>query len=175
VSALVVDASAALALLRNEPGAEAARSHLREQARRGEPMLVPALFWLELVNVLTHRYRLPPPAIVEAVYELEHLGLTTSELGRPGTLAVTDAVGRSGLTAYDAAYLVVAESSDADLLTADTALAAAAGDRAILVGKPDGMAEERAAYHPDPPWTAWSGAAAYLADLRRSLAGATDG
>ena len=167
--ALVVDASAALALLRAEPGAAEVRRRLREQVLAGEPILVPALFWLEVVNVLAHRYRLPPHAIVEAVYELEQAGLTTADVGRPATLAVIDTVSRHGLTAYDAAYLVLSESTDARLLTADAALAAAAGDRAILVGAADRIAESAATYTPDRSWTKWSGAAAYLAELRRAV------
>ena len=169
MTALVVDASAALALLRGEPGAAEASRRLREQVLAGEPILVPALFWLEVVNVLAHRYRLPPHAIVEAVYELEQAGLTTAEVGRPATLAAIDAIGRSGLTAYDAAYLVLSESTDASLLTADAALAAAAGERAVLGGGGDTIAESPAAYTPDRSWAAWSGAAAYLAELRRAV------
>jgi predicted nucleic acid-binding protein len=168
MSPLVVDASAALAVLRGERGADEARHHLRDQAQRGEPMLVPALFWLEVVNVLAHRYRVPPAAIVEAVYELEQLGLTTADAGRPGTLAIVDVVGRSGLTAYDAAYLVLAESSDARLLTADATLADAAGGRAIVIGSDDRVAEGRTPYANEPGWTDWKGAAAYLAELRRA-------
>jgi predicted nucleic acid-binding protein len=169
VTALVVDASAVLALLRGESGAAEVGRRLREQVLAGEPVLVPALFWLEVVNVLAHRYRLPPHAIVEAVYELELAGLTTAEVGRPATLAVIDAIGRSGLTAYDAAYLVLSEATDARLLTADAALAAAAGERAVLVGGPDSIAEPAATYTPDRSWTRWSGAAAYLAELRRAV------
>ena len=169
MTTLVVDASAALALLRGEPGAAEASRQMREQLLVGEPVLVPALFWLEVVNVLAHRYRLPPDAIVEAVYELEQAGLTTAEVGRPATLAVIDAIGRSGLTAYDAAYLVLAESTDARLLTADAALAAAAGDRAVLVGGTEGIAEAAATYAPDRSWATWSGAATYLAELRRAV------
>ena len=169
MTTLVVDGSAVLALLRNEPGGDEVRGHLHEQILHGEPMLVPALFWLELVNVLARRYRLLPSAIVEAVYELEQMGLRSADIGRPGTLALIDAVGRSGLTAYDAAYLVLAESSDARLLTADAALAAAAGRRALLVGPPGGVAEERPAYRAEPSWAAWKGAGAYLAELRRAI------
>ena len=169
MTALVVDASAALTLLRGEPGAAEAGRHLREQLLADEPVLVPALFWLEVVNVLAHRFRLRPDAIVEAVYELEYAGLTTVEVGRPATLAVIDAIGRSGLTAYDAAYLVLSESTDARLLTTDAALAAAAGDRAVLVGGTDGIAEPAATYTPDRSWTTWIGAVAYLAELRRAV------
>ena len=95
-------------------------------------MLVPPIFWLEIVNVLARRYRYPPAAIVEAVFELEQVGLATADVGRPGVLATIDAVARLGLTAYDAAYLVLAESADAQLLTADAHLAAGAADRALL-------------------------------------------
>jgi predicted nucleic acid-binding protein len=130
---------------------------------------VPPLFWLEVVNVLAFRHRYRPGAIVEAVYELEQVGIATAEVGRPAVLAVIDAVGRFGLTAYDAAYLVLAESADASLLTADVNLASAAGDRAILVGADGGVAEASAPYAADASWATWKGAAAYLAELRSAM------
>jgi predicted nucleic acid-binding protein len=168
VTALVLDASAALALVRGEAGATEIHRLLRAQALAGGPILVPALFWLEVVNVLAHRYQYPPEAVVEAVYELEQAGVTTAEVGRPGVLAVVDAIGRSGLTAYDAAYLVLAESTDARLLTADVALASAAGDRARLVGGGSGVAEPPAPYVPGS-WSRWKGASRYLAELRQAV------
>lgn len=169
MSGLVVDASTALALLRQEPASEVVQRHLRDQTLAREPILVPGLFWLEIVNVLALRYQYPPAAIVEAVYELEQVGMTTAEVGRPGVLAAIDAVGRFGLTAYDAAYLVLAESADAKLLTADARLAAAAGDLAVLVGKEGGLAESPANYVSGPTWARWKGSAAYLTELRSSL------
>ncbi len=169
MSALVVDASAALTFLRREAGHETVRQHLRQRISRGEPLLVPSIFWLEIVNVLARRYRYEPPTIVEAVYELEQVGIATAEVGRPGVLAVIDAVGRLGLTAYDAAYLVVAESVDAQLLTVDAKLASAAGDRAILVASEGGVAESTPSYAAGRSWANWKGAAAYLAELRSAL------
>ncbi|MGZ8563632.1 MAG: type II toxin-antitoxin system VapC family toxin [Candidatus Limnocylindria bacterium] len=169
MTALVLDAWAALTLLRGDSGAGEVHRLLRDQALAAEPILVPALFWLEIVNVLAHRYRYPPDAIVEAVYELEQAGVATAEVGRPGVLAVIDGIGRSGLTAYDAAYLVLAESSDAQLLTADVQLASAAGDRAILVGGGSGVAENPAPYAAVGSWASWKGASGYLAELRRAL------
>ncbi len=83
-------------------------------------------------------------------------------------LLALDAVVRHGLTAYDAAYLALAEAADADLLTADAALAAAAGSRARLVG-PGRIGESPAPYAAGS-WTDWPGAAAYLADLRARVA-----
>ena len=169
MSGVVVDASAALKLLREEQGSADVRLHLRERVLAREPILVPALFWLEIINVLATRYRYPPDAVVEAVYELEQAGLATADVGRPGVLGVIDAVGRTGLTAYDAAYLVLAESADAMLLTADLHLASSAGDRAILVGADGGVAERPASFAVRPSWTAWKGAVAYLGELRSAL------
>ena len=170
MSALVVDASAAIAFLRAEPGAADVERNLRDAMRGNDPRLVPTLFWIELINVLTHRYRLAPSEVVEAVYELEQVELKTTEVGRPGTLAIIDAVGRTGLTAHDAAYLVLAEATDARLLTADAALAAAAGDRGILVGGSSRIGEGQATYvAAAPSWARWKGAAAYLAELRRAV------
>ena len=169
MSGLVVDASAALRVLRREPGHETVRQHLRERIPSADPLLVPPIFWLEIVNVLAHRYRYQPPAVVEAVYELEQVGISTAEVGRPGVLAVIDAVGRFGLTAYDAAYLVLAESVDAQLLTADADLASAAGDRAILVAAEGGVSESTPSYATGPSWADWKGAGAYLAELRSAL------
>lgn len=163
MSGLVLDASAALALLRGEAAATDVRRELRRMA--GEPIHVPPLFWLEVVNVLAHRYRYSPDAIIEAVYELEQIGVMSADVGRPETLATIDAIGRTGLTAFDAAYLILAEAVDARLLTADAVLAAAAGDRAILVGART-VREASVPYGVRTPWTGWRGAVTYLAELR---------
>jgi predicted nucleic acid-binding protein len=131
---------------------------------------VPALFWLEIVNVLGRRYHAPPQAILEAVVELEAAGIETVELDRPMLLLAIDAVVRHGLTAYDAAYLALADAADARLLTADARLASAAGWRAILVGEDRGIREQPVSYETArwPAWGAWPGAAAYLRELRAS-------
>lgn len=168
MTSLVLDASAALMVLNQEPGDADVRDVLRRQIEGGQAILVPGLFWLEVVNVLPMRLRWVPAAIVEAVYELEQLGVETAEIDRPTALAVVDAVGRFGLTAYDAAYLVLAESADAQLLTADAGLAAAAGPRAIFVGERR-IGEAAAPYAPADAWPAWRGATAYLAELRSSV------
>ena len=44
---LVLDASAALALVRDEPGSQVVLSELRQATEDGRPILVPQLFWLE--------------------------------------------------------------------------------------------------------------------------------
>ena len=166
---MIVDASAALKLFMAESGSDEVRRHVTQAVQRKEPILVPPLFWLEVVNSLATRHRYPPSAILEVVYELERVGIRSVEMGRPGTLAVIDAIGRTGLTAYDAAYLVLAESSDTVLVTADSDLARAAGDRAILVGGDQGLREAAAEYSISHDWPNWPGAVNYLATLRRAV------
>jgi predicted nucleic acid-binding protein len=167
--AVVLDASVGVPLVRNEL-ASSGISHQIHELREGHRLIVPFLFWLEIVNVLGRRYHAPPQAILEAVVDLESAGLETVELDRPMLLLAIDAVVRHGLTAYDAAYLALADAADAQLLTADATLAAAAGKRGLLVGKDHGVREQRPSYRPtgDPAWAGWPGAAAYLRELRTS-------
>jgi predicted nucleic acid-binding protein len=166
---LVMDASAALTCLQGEPGAD--RVARLVKVRRP---LVPWLFWFEIVNVLGRRRRWPAARISEALYALEQLGLQTRAPDRPSLLHVVDAVEVHGLSAYDAAYFVLAELEDAELLTGDAELAAAAGPRAIPVVAPRRLAEAAARYEtyrsqrPVERET-WPGAAAYLQQLRRQV------
>ena len=162
---VVLDASAGLKLVRAEAGSDEASRTVAGGARTW----VPALFWLEVVNVLARRHGWPGAAVIEAIHELESLGIETVEADRAAVLAVIDLVERHELTAYDAAYLALALSLDADIATADRRLALAAGDRAIVIGMAGGMEEERAAYRPrNPSWPSWADAGAYLAELRAS-------
>ncbi len=164
---LVTDASAALKLVRLEDGAaEVGRLVV---ARLPAGVAVPTVFWLEVLNVLARRHAYSGAEMLEAVHELESVGLRTIELDRPTLLTVIDLVERHGLTAYDAAYLALAHALNADLLTADRRLAAAAGASAILVGS-GSIGEEPMAYEPrQPTWPSWPDAGAYLAELRGSL------
>lgn len=165
MSGLVVDASAAMTLLTARRDREAVHAQLRRRILAGEPILVPSLFWIQVVEALSHEHGQPPTAVVEAVYELGRLGLETAEVGRPGVLAVIDAVGR-GVTAAEAAYLVLAESAEAELLTASPLLAAVAGERATLVGTARHVRRPR---RTDRSWVRWRGAVAYLRELRSAL------
>lgn len=168
--ALVLDASAAIAVLTDEPGATAVRRHLDDR----DTVLVPWLFWYEVVNGLARgRQGWPGSRLTAAVHDLEQLGIRTEPPSRAMLLVAIDAVETHRLTAYDAVYLALAESADADLLTADAFLAAAAGDRAILVAPGHRLAEATARYEAGrrdmPDWPSWPGAAAYLAELRREV------
>ncbi len=160
---LVVDASAGLSIVRAEPGSDEASGVMASAART----CVPAFFWLEIVNVLARRHGWPGSAVIEAVHELESLGLETLEADRAALLSVIDLVERHGLSAYDATYLALALSLDAELATADRLMARAAGDRAILIGGGGRVGEEPTAYQPrTPTWPSWADAGVYLASLR---------
>jgi predicted nucleic acid-binding protein len=124
----VLDCSAAAAFLLNE--AEGASvDPLVHAAGSGEVrLLVPALFWCELLNVLLvaeRRGRLSRSQALALRRESDRLPLGTEpppgslERGRVHDLALTH-----GLTAYDAAYLELAERQGARLKTFDPDLLA---------------------------------------------------
>lgn len=130
-------------------------------------VIVPGMFWIEVVNVLARRHRYSGDAILESVARLDALGITTIQDSRPALLQAIDAVVSHHLTAYDAAYLALARSADAELLTLDRQLAAAAGDRSVGI---DGN-EIRESHEPYrlEPWITWNGLQDYLAAVRRAV------
>lgn len=164
---IVVDASVAIAICIEEPGFEWALRILRQRGADGSKILVPAFFWLEILNVLITRYRQPPGLVLQSIVDLESLELTSVELDRPQVLLTLDAMGRHGLSGYDAAYLALAESADGALLTFDQRLAAAAGRRALRREPGHAIEESREPY--EESWAAWPGAAAYLRQLRAQV------
>ena len=167
---LVADASALLQLVLAEPGADVVGRLVATRRHGGLPTLVPMYFWLEVVNVLGRRYRLDGATVLQAIHALDRLGLESREMGRESVLQMSDLVERFALSAWDAGYLALADSTDADLVTADRELARAAGERAIWVGPGGKIAEPPAAYEVEPTWPSWRGAAAYLGELRRQAA-----
>ena len=166
---VVLDSSAALALLLGEPDAVPVRKHLVRAA--GRPLLVLDLFWLEVVNVLLRRHGWDANAVVEAVRELDELGIETVAPDRPVVLAALDLAATRGISAYDAAHLAMADAADAEILTLDRGLARAAGTRAAI-HPPAGTREEPApdATHAAVPAPDWARHGRYLAELRRAAA-----
>jgi len=165
---LVVDASAGLAILLDEPAAPEVMRLLAAAGQAGA-ILMPDHFWLEVTNVLVRRHNFKMDEVVAAIRELDELGLVTVALDRPTTLLGLDLMVRHGLSAYDAAYLALAQVADARLLTLDSRLASAAGERSALGHRPR-THEQLEPYEAPLPGPAWATHGRYLAELRRLAA-----
>jgi predicted nucleic acid-binding protein len=164
-SSIVLDASVAIAVIRREPTRQTLLGVLRETAAGRGDRMVPDHFWLELANVLIRRYGVTAEEAVERLRDVDDFGLRSIRVDRPLLLVTLDLQARFGLSAYDAAYLALAETEDARLLTLDRRLALAAGARAVrLPGlTPERLAEEPEAYGEPVDWARFGG---YLARLR---------
>jgi predicted nucleic acid-binding protein len=117
VSELVLDASVVLKWFRDagERHVEEARA-LRASYEQGELVVwAPPLLHLELLNVAGRRWELAEEALVTLAGALDDLGF---ELLEPPLESVARWIAR-GLTAYDAAYLAVAEAASVELVTDD--------------------------------------------------------
>lgn len=120
----VVDASAVAAVLFDEPEAAPIAASVRGR------MLAPTLLRYELASVATTRLiRHPHQArAIQQRYEL--LGKLQLAYVEPQWPALPALAHRWSLSAYDAAYLQLALSRDAALVTLDARLAAAWDDAA---------------------------------------------
>ena len=127
---IVLDASAAVAVLLNS---DESAPRIRHRIRRANDELhVPHLFEIEVMSVLRRyalRGALSPERARLALDRLSTISLTlyphTALLSRVWEL-------RNNVTAYDAAYVVLAETLDAPLVTMDERLARASGVRAAV-------------------------------------------
>ena len=127
---IVLDASAAVAVLLNVgPEAELIRERISQPE---ETLHVPHLFEIEVLHALRRNDlggALPAERARLALNRLCQTRLTryphTSFLGRIWEL-------RENLTAYDAAYVALAEVLNAPLVTTDARLAQAPGNRATV-------------------------------------------
>jgi predicted nucleic acid-binding protein len=169
-TAVIIDASVALARVRREPSWEAIDRLIRGWRAEAAILYVPTHFWLEISNALVRGHRMSGAAVIEAIHRLDELGLETVELDRPLLLLALDVAGRHGLTMYDAAYLAIAESLGGLLFSADHELVAAAGSRGV---SPAGVGDHRLSEAPafdgseqQPTWPNYAGTSAYLARLR---------
>lgn len=163
--ATVIDASVAIAMVRREPMATAVGQAMRRPEVSGGRILVPDPFWIEVTNVLIRRYRATPEEALEALREIDDIGIESVRVDRALLLVGIDMQHAHGLSAYDAAYLALAQVEGARLLTLDARLAAAAGGRAIEIdGWPRRLSEDAAPYGREP--VDWARFGPYLARLR---------
>ena len=108
-------------------------SHIRERMARADSELhVPHLFEIEVMNVLRRyvlSYRLSEERSAELLEDFATMRLTryphTALLSRVWEL-------RDNVTAYDAAYIALAETLEAPLVTRDERLAKAPGTHATV-------------------------------------------
>lgn len=122
---LVLDASVVLKWFApsDEPGSGRARA-IRDEYRDGRlEVVVPSLLWLEILNVAGRRWGWDEPALLELAGALGDLGFTVAD---PAPELVASWVAR-GLTAYDAAYVAVAEERGVPLVSDDRKVLAIAG------------------------------------------------
>ena len=166
---IVIDASVAVARLRIDEHTPLLLGAFRDWTRIGTRLIVPWSFWWEVVNALAVGNGYSGRRVLEAIHELETLGIESRDADGGQLLLTISAVERFRLSAYDALYLVLAESLDAPLATLDRALARAAGSRAWYLGPGDAghrLSEPPAVYEHAVTWPDYKGASAYLAKLR---------
>jgi len=117
VTEVVLDASVVLKWFHSEgeKNVEAAR-RLRKRFEAGElRVLAPPLLWLEVLNVAARRWRWTEDRLARLANSLPELGF---ELLEPELSGVARWAA-DGLTAYDAAYVAVAEDVGVELITDD--------------------------------------------------------
>lgn len=122
----VIDASAIGAVLFAE-----AESRAVEDAAVGRPLLAPTLLPYEIANIGLKKLRrgqIDTAAVTAAVAMYEDADVRLMPVDTDAVFALAAAI---GLSAYDASYLWLARELNAELLTLDHALAAAAGTRSI--------------------------------------------
>jgi predicted nucleic acid-binding protein len=132
VTDVVLDASVVLKWFRveGERHVEPARA-LRAAFESGRLIvLAPPLLQLEIVNVAGRRWRMPGASLVDLAVALEDLGF---DLRKPELTLVARWTAQ-GLTAYDAAYVALAEEEGIRLVTDDDHLVAAAPGIATALG-----------------------------------------
>jgi predicted nucleic acid-binding protein len=125
VTEVVLDASVVLKWFHaeGEQHGEAAR-RLREQFEAGElRVATPSLLWLEILNVAARSWRWEASRLEALAASLPDLGF---ELVDPDPQGIARWAAK-GLTAYDAAYVAVAEEAEVALVTDDREIIEVAG------------------------------------------------
>jgi predicted nucleic acid-binding protein len=131
---VVLDASVVMKWFRSggERHLDNARS-LRARFEAGELVVfAPPLLRLEIINVAGRRWLWAEDALVELAIALEDLGFEFTE---PDLARVAFWTAR-GLTAYDAAYVALAETTPTRLITDDDLIVDIASDVAIPLARP---------------------------------------
>jgi predicted nucleic acid-binding protein len=127
---IVADASAVVEVLLNTPaGLEVGRRLFATD----ETVHVPHLLDLEVLQALRRYARTPSMGILRAEQALQYYANMPLSRYPHAVLAPRIWALRHNWTAYDAAYIALAESLDAPLITRDGALASGSGHRATVL------------------------------------------
>lgn len=120
---VVIDASIALKWLMDDEECIEQAIALRDDGLKAvKALYAPTLLLYEAINglvVASRRGRLPPVEIPDALGDLLAIGIT---MGTPDHRLIIASALAHRLTAYDSAYLALAEQADCDLWTGDQAL-----------------------------------------------------
>lgn len=162
---IVLDASVAISIARQEPEGAAANAAISQWTRDGVRVVVPSHFWLEVVNALVRRHGWSGADVLRSIHDLDRLRVETVDVDRVLVVLALDLSERHRLSSYDAAYLALAISVDGSLATFDGALWAAAGTRGLRPGAAR-LSESPAPYEHAVTWPSYKGASAYLAKMR---------
>ena len=120
--AIVIDASALAAVVFDEPEGQGVAARLD----RAEHVDAPGLLWYEMASVCAKKIHRHPQAaddLSTALREATDLPVRTHNVDPLDAVMVAQ---ETGLSAYDASYLWLARHLDADLVTLDQRLRAAA-------------------------------------------------
>ena len=135
MSEAVLDASVVLKWFATEQRGSPEARKLRDDYEAGRlSVLVPALLFLELVNVAGRRWGWDEEALLELA---QALGDLSFEVDEPELQLVASWVAH-GLTAYDAAYVALAEERDLAIVTDDETIIELAPEisRRLVAGPP---------------------------------------
>ena len=116
----VIDASALVAILFGEAGAEAVLAKVEDAE-----LIAPSLLDYEVSNVCLMKLRREPAQrnkLLEIFFMRDEIEIERLGVDFEAVLGLAEA---TGLTAYDASYLWLAQSQSADLVTLDKKLQAA--------------------------------------------------
>jgi predicted nucleic acid-binding protein len=114
----VVDASALAALLFNEPAGESIAERIE-----GASLYAPPILEIELANICWKKNRRDPGHAEARRAALLRYPMFAIKIVQTEMVPTVDLASDTGLTAYDAAYLLVAHIVGAELVTLDDRLA----------------------------------------------------
>lgn len=117
---LVVDASAIAAIVFAEPESPQVLARLA-----GEDLIAPQLLGYELANICATKMRRSPAEVARLLAQLATFSRLDIELVPVDHDAAAALAAVTGLTAYDASYLWLARTFNAELVTLDRRLAPA--------------------------------------------------